>query len=224
MSWLFPSDSPKYWSFSFSISPSNEYSGLILFRIDWFDLPVVLGIIKSLLQHHNLKASILQHLAFPYCPALTSIHDYWKNHSFAYTTLSAKWYLCFLICCLACHISGNIGWFLGLKRCPQRGCKWYFIFLSLLGTSDRDLGELTLVGILIFVFPWLLNGITYQFTRGKNPQSLISFGRGPYGYPPVKRDMEVSVRPLIGDFCLWLCGLFRVRKTVQTGLLEWVLK
>ena len=55
---------PKYWSFSFSISPSNEYSGLISFRIDWFDLLAVQGTLKSLLQHHNLKASILQHSAF----------------------------------------------------------------------------------------------------------------------------------------------------------------
>ena len=55
---------PKYWSFSFSISPSNEYSGLISFRIDWLDLLVVQRTFKSLLQHHNLKASILQHSAF----------------------------------------------------------------------------------------------------------------------------------------------------------------
>ena len=51
---------PKYWSFSFSISPSNEYSGLISFRSDWLDLPAVQGTLKSLLQHHNLKASVLQ--------------------------------------------------------------------------------------------------------------------------------------------------------------------
>ena len=51
---------PKYWSFSFSISPSTEYSGLISLRIDWFDLFVVQGTLKSLLQHHNLKTSILQ--------------------------------------------------------------------------------------------------------------------------------------------------------------------
>ena len=55
---------PKYWSFSFSISPSNEYSGLISFRIDWLDLLVVQGTFQSLLQHHSSKASILQHLAF----------------------------------------------------------------------------------------------------------------------------------------------------------------
>ena len=55
---------PKYWCFSFSISPSNEYSGLISFRIDWFDLLAVQGILKRLLQHHSSKASILRHSAF----------------------------------------------------------------------------------------------------------------------------------------------------------------
>ena len=55
---------PKYWSFSFSISPSKEYSGFIFFRIDWFDLLEVQGSLKSLLQHHSSKASILQHSAF----------------------------------------------------------------------------------------------------------------------------------------------------------------
>ena len=55
---------PKYWSFSFSISPSNEYSGFISFRIDWFDLLAVQGTRKSLLQHHSSKASILRHSAF----------------------------------------------------------------------------------------------------------------------------------------------------------------
>ena len=66
---VFPNDSahhirgPKYWSFSFSISPSNEYSGLIFFMIDWFDLAVE-GTLKSLLQHHSSKASILQRSAF----------------------------------------------------------------------------------------------------------------------------------------------------------------
>ena len=55
---------PKYWSFSFSISPSNEYSGLISFRTDWFDLLEVQGSLKSLLQHHSSKASVLQCSAF----------------------------------------------------------------------------------------------------------------------------------------------------------------
>ena len=68
---------PKYWSFSFSLSPPNEYSGLISFRIDWFDDLSVQRTLKSLLQHHNLKASILQWLSFFYCPALTTVHGYW---------------------------------------------------------------------------------------------------------------------------------------------------
>ena len=55
---------PKYWNFSFSISPSNEFSGLISFRIDWLDLPAIQGTLKSLLKHHNSKASILWCLAF----------------------------------------------------------------------------------------------------------------------------------------------------------------
>ena len=55
---------PKYWSFSFSTSPSNEYSGLISFRMDWLDLLAVQGTLKSLLQHHSSKESILQHSAF----------------------------------------------------------------------------------------------------------------------------------------------------------------
>ena len=55
---------PKYWSFSFKICPSNEYLELIFFRMDWFDLPVVQGTLKSLLQHHSSKASILWYSAF----------------------------------------------------------------------------------------------------------------------------------------------------------------
>ena len=58
------SSHPKYWGFSFSIRPSNEYSGLISFRIDWFDVLAVQGTLKSLLQHHSSKASILQCSAF----------------------------------------------------------------------------------------------------------------------------------------------------------------
>ena len=73
---------PKYWSFSFNISPSNEYSGLISFRMDWLDLLAVQGSLISLLQHYSSKASILRHSPFFYSPTLISIHDYWKNHSF----------------------------------------------------------------------------------------------------------------------------------------------
>ena len=72
---------PKYWNFSFSISSSNEYSGLISFRIDWFDLPAIHEFLKSLLQYHSLKASVLQHSALLWSN-LTSVHDYWENHRF----------------------------------------------------------------------------------------------------------------------------------------------
>ena len=71
---------PKNWS-PFSISPSNEYSGLISFRMDWLDLLAVQETLKSLLQHHSSKASILLCSVF-YDPTLRSIYDYWKNHSF----------------------------------------------------------------------------------------------------------------------------------------------
>ena len=86
---------PKYWSLSFNNSPSNEHPGLISFRMDWLDLLEDLqGTLKSLLQHHSSKASILvPHLksinssvfSLLYGPTLTSIRDYWENHSFNYT-------------------------------------------------------------------------------------------------------------------------------------------
>ena len=68
---------PKYWSFSFSISPFNKYSWLISFTIYWFDLFAIQSTLKSLLQHHNLKAFFMVQL----------LHDYWKNHSFDYRDL-----------------------------------------------------------------------------------------------------------------------------------------
>ena len=72
---------PKYWSFSFNISPSsNEHSGLISFRIGWLDLLAVQGSLKSLLQYQFESISSLA-LSFLYRPSLTSIRDYWKNHS-----------------------------------------------------------------------------------------------------------------------------------------------
>ena len=90
----------KYWSCSFSISPSNEYLGLISFRIDWFDLLADQGTLKSLLQHHNSKHQFFR--AQPSLrPLLTSIPDYWKNHSLDYTDLcqqSDVSRLCFLLC------------------------------------------------------------------------------------------------------------------------------
>ena len=75
---------PKYWSFSFSISPSNEYSELICFRIDWFDLLAVQGTLKSLLQHHNSKASILQ------CSAFFMVQ---LSHPYIANSLARYWYL-----------------------------------------------------------------------------------------------------------------------------------
>ena len=71
---------PKYWSFSFSISPSNEHPGLISFRMDWLDLLAVQGTLKSLLQNDSSKASIFLVLSFLHHRTLTSIHDHWKNH------------------------------------------------------------------------------------------------------------------------------------------------
>ena len=67
---------PKYWSFSFSISPSNEHPRLISFRMDWLDLLAVQGTLKSLLQHRSSKASISV-LGYLYSPTVTFIHDYW---------------------------------------------------------------------------------------------------------------------------------------------------
>ena len=89
----------KYWSFSFSINPSKEYSGLISFRIDWFDPLAVQGTLKSLFEHHSSKASVFQCSDFFYGPILTSIYDYRKNHSF--DCMDLYWQnLCFLILCL----------------------------------------------------------------------------------------------------------------------------
>ena len=90
---------PKYWSFS--ISPSNQCSGLIFFRIDWFDLFAGQGSLKSLLQHHSSKASILQHSAFFIVP---KSHPHMTNRKtivLTRGTFAGKgWCLCFLICCL----------------------------------------------------------------------------------------------------------------------------
>jgi len=76
---------PKYWSFIFRICPSNEYSGLISFRVDWFELLMVQGALKSLLQHHSSKV-----LSFLYSSTLTSIHDYWKNQTLTRQTFVDK--------------------------------------------------------------------------------------------------------------------------------------
>ena len=72
---------PKYWSFSFSIIPCNEHPGLISFRMDWLDLPVAQGTLKSLLQHHSSKAINSSALSLLHSPTLTYIHDHRKNQS-----------------------------------------------------------------------------------------------------------------------------------------------
>ena len=84
---------PKCWSFSFSTSPSNKYSRLISFRTDWFDLCSVQGTLTSLLQHHSLKASTLQHSAFFMVQLSHSVHDYCKNHNFDCTDLCQQSYV-----------------------------------------------------------------------------------------------------------------------------------
>ena len=75
---------PKYWSFSFCLSPSNEYSGLISFRVDWFDL-APRSLSKGLLESSiapQFKGTSSSAFSLFYCPALTSLHDYWKSHTF----------------------------------------------------------------------------------------------------------------------------------------------
>ena len=92
---------PKYWSFSFSISHSNEYSGLRSYRIDWFDLLAVQGTLKSLLWHHNSKASIFQHSAFFLVrlsyPYMTLVWEKLWEKLWLYGALLAKRCLCFSI-------------------------------------------------------------------------------------------------------------------------------
>ena len=91
---------PKFWSFSFSISSSSEYSGLISFRIDWFQLHAVQGTLKSLLQHHSLEASILWHSAC-FMVQLSHLHmTSGKTIILTIWTFLAKWHLCFSICYL----------------------------------------------------------------------------------------------------------------------------
>ena len=86
---------PKYWTFSFSISPSIEYLGLISFMTDWFDLLAVQGTLQSLLQHHNLKTSILWRSAFSVIQLSHLYMTMGKTMALTMRTLSTEWYLCF---------------------------------------------------------------------------------------------------------------------------------
>ena len=101
---------PKYWNFSFNIiHPTNEYSRLTSFRIDWFDLLAVQGALKSLLQHHSLRhytcfsVSVLQCSAFSTSNSHISTWLLEKPQLWLYRPLLAKWYLCFLIHFQVCH-------------------------------------------------------------------------------------------------------------------------
>ena len=91
---------PKYWSFSFNISPSNEYQGLISFKMDWFDLLAVQGTLKSLLQHHSLKASIPQRSAFFIIPLSHPYMTTGKSTALTSWTFVCKAMSLLLICCL----------------------------------------------------------------------------------------------------------------------------
>ena len=89
---------PKYWSFSFNISPSSEHSGLTSFRMDWLDLLAVQGILKS--SPAPQFKSINSALSFPYSPTLTSIHDYYKTIALTRWTFVGKVMSLLFICCL----------------------------------------------------------------------------------------------------------------------------
>ena len=91
---------PKYWHFSFSIRPSNEYSGLISFRMDWLDLLAVQGTLKSLLQHHSSKASILWHSAFFIVQLSHPYTTTGKTIALTRWTFVGRVMSLFLICCL----------------------------------------------------------------------------------------------------------------------------
>ena len=100
---------PKYWSFSFSISPSNEYSGPISFRVDWLDLLEVQGTLKSFLQHHSSKASILPHSAF-FTVQFSAVIKTQKHIGDSMEKLETL-----------CLVGGNVKW------CRHSGKVWWFL-------------------------------------------------------------------------------------------------
>ena len=102
---------PKDWSFNFSISPCNENSGLISFRTDWFDLLAVQMTLKSLLQH-QFESVRFSALSLLYSPTLTSIHDYWKNHTLTMQTFVGK-----VMCLLFNTLSRFVPAFLPRSKC-----------------------------------------------------------------------------------------------------------
>ena len=101
---------PKYWRFSFNISPSNEYSGLISFRMDWLDLLAVQGTLKSLLQHHSSKANNSSVLSFLYSPTLTS-------HMCTYWWLKISYWICFILKALCLALWPNFFCLINYENC-----------------------------------------------------------------------------------------------------------
>ena len=176
---VFPNESAfcirwlKYWIFRFSISPSNEYSGLISYRMDWFDLLAVHGTLKSLLQHHSSKASILWCSAF--CMVQLS-HPYvtaGKTIALINRPLSAKWCLCFLICCLVSHSfsskePASFNFAIAVTICSDFGsqenkiCQCFHFFPIYLSFQVMGLEAMILVfwvlrGFFLFVFVRVLS-------------------------------------------------------------------
>ena len=97
---------PKYWNFNFSIRPSNEYTGLIFFRIDWLISLLSKGLSRAspAPQFESIDSSVLSLL---YGPTITSMHDYWKNHSFDYIDLCQQNDVCTFVCCLIKELNNH---------------------------------------------------------------------------------------------------------------------
>ena len=132
---------PKYWSFSFSISPSDEYPRLISFRIDWFDLLAVQGTLKSLLQHHNSKALVLQLLAWNVCILVNN-----KTHTYPYLIQNES---SGLKISLTRWKGGSIKTIEVQDCCPDGWwtSDWTLLFLA---------GMITWTQVISPFFPWLL--------------------------------------------------------------------
>ena len=114
----------KCWSFSFSINPSNEYSGLICFKIDWFDLLAVQRTFRSLLQHHSSKTWILWCSAFFNSPVLTTVRDHWENHSGLLSLLFNKFQHIIYVChCFPAKKQASSDFTAAVTICSDFGAK-----------------------------------------------------------------------------------------------------
>ena len=150
---------PKYWSFTFSIRPSNEYSGLLSFRIDWFDLLNVQGTLKSLLQHQNLKASIFQHSTF-FMVQLS--HPYMiSGKTIAlpnFTSILA--YLCPQTLLFPSHRTQFF--FLPIWLCPLPDCSWLSYSNGVLRLFCVNIIVFVSLGIMFLFYYWVLEKISYH--------------------------------------------------------------